>query len=258
MVGALWALVRTSLLTSMQYRADFLFDGLTGLVRSFATAAPLWLVYTHTDAVLGWGVHDAALVMSLYLLLQAIVGGLVEPNLGVVVEAVRNGSLDLVLMKPVDAQWLVSLRAVAPARMWDLIASLGLGTWALSHLPTPAPLDVFVACCMLGCGLVSMYSLWLLTICSSFFFVRVGNLRFLLDSVNGAGRWPITVFSDSVRWVLTVLIPVGIVTSFPALALRGDWDIELVAVAAGTALVFGVGSRLAWRYSLAAYTSASS
>jgi ABC-2 type transport system permease protein len=103
-----------------------------------------------------------------------------------------------------------------------------------------------------------MYGLWLLAICASFWFVRVDNLRYLLWSVTDAGRWPITVFSGPIRWALTVAVPVAVLTSFPALAIRGRWDATLLAVAVATTLAFVVGSRIVWRRSLASYTSASS
>lgn len=252
------ALVRTSLMTGMQYRSDFLADSATGLVRTAATAAPLWLVYQHTDAVMGWHLADASLVMALFLLMNGLLGGIVEPNLGMVVEAVRNGTLDLVLLKPADAQLLVSLRSVAPARMWDVVAAVALGAWAITQQALPTAPDVAIATLMLGCGLASMYGLWLLAICASFYFVRVDNLRFLLWSALDTGRWPITVFSGWVRWGLTFAIPVALLTSYPAMALRGDWDATLVATGFGTSVVFVVGSRMVWVRSLAAYTSASS
>lgn len=251
-------LLRASLLTGLQYRSDFVWDGLSGLIRTAATAAPLWLVYTHTDAVLGWDLHDAMVVMVLFLVMNGLIGGLVEPNLGEVVEAVRTGSLDLVLLKPADAQLLVSLRTIAPARSWDLIVAAVLGGWVFADRPAPAPLDAAVAVVLVVAGLVALYGLWLLAICLSFVFVRVDNLRFLLWSAAGAGRWPVTVFADWVRWVLTYAIPVAVLTTFPALALRGDWDAVLVAQGVGVAALFAVGSRWAWRASLARYTSASS
>lgn len=252
------ALLRASLMTGMQYRSDFLFDSLTGLLRPIATVAPLWVVYQHTDTIMGWPPHDAALVMALFLMLEGVVGGVIEPNLGMVVEAVRTGNLDLVLMKPADAQLLVSLRSVEPARMWDLLAAAALAAWALLQREPPPPLDVLVACLMLCCGLASMYGLWLIAICTSFWFVRVDNLRFLLEATLDAGRWPITVFSGWLRWALTVAIPVAIITSFPVLALRGQWDAALLTTALGTAAAFVIGSRLIWVRSLASYTSASS
>ena len=66
------------------------------------------------------------------------------------------------------------------------------------------------------------------------------------------------MFSEWVRVVLVVVVPVGVVTSFPAMALRGTWSPWIPAVAVLVALSFALGSRYAWRRALAAYTSASS
>lgn len=253
------ALMRTSWMTGMQYRADFLADIGTGFVRTAATVAPLFLVYSRTDEIAGWPFADAALVMALFLLMEGLVGGLVEPNLGMVVEAIREGTLDLVLMKPADAQLLVSARTVAPARVWDVLAALAFGAWALAQRDAPpSPADIAVAAALLGAGLVSLYALWLLAICTSFWFVRVDNLRFLLWSATDAGQWPIPVFRGWLRFVLTWVVPVAVVTSFPAMALAGRWDGHLVLTGMAIAALFTVVSRVAWTRSLRAYTSASS
>jgi ABC-2 type transport system permease protein len=103
-----------------------------------------------------------------------------------------------------------------------------------------------------------MYGIWIFAICASFFFVQVDNLRYLLMSVSETGRWPVTVFAGWVRIVLTILVPVGIITTFPAMAIRGTWTLETLALALVTAAVFLVAARVAWWRSLAAYTSASS
>ena len=128
------ALIRTSLLTAMQYRSDLAFDAFAGLLRTIATSAPLLLVFQRDQTIAGWTLPEAAWVMSLYLLMQGILGGLVEPNLGEVVESVRSGNFDLVLMKPADAQLLVSVRTVAPSHIWDVLASILLASWAVSML----------------------------------------------------------------------------------------------------------------------------
>ncbi len=252
------ALVRVSLATGLQYRADFVFDGLTGLLRTASTVAPLALVYAHTGSIGGFSLHEAGLVMALFLLMQGVMGGLVEPNLGMVVESVRTGTFDLVLLKPADAQLLVSLRAVAPAHAWDLVVAAVVAGWAWGSLPLPSAGALALALLLVVCGLLSLYGLWLLAICASFVFVRVDNLRWLLWSAADAGRWPMTVFHGWVRWVLTYALPVGMLTTFPALALRGEAGPELVAGALLTTLIFVGGSRWVWTRSLARYTSASS
>jgi ABC-2 type transport system permease protein len=251
------ALMRASLLAGMQYRSEFLLDLVTGILRTFWTMAPLWLVFAHRESVAGWTLPEASLVVALFLGLAAFQGGVVEPNLGEVVESVRNGTLDLVLVKPADAQLLVSVRKIAVSRVWDLVGGVALGAWALARLPTPAAGDVAVAATLAGAGLVAMYGIWLLAICAAFFFVKVDNLRYLLWAVNDAGRWPLDVFRGAARALLTFVVPVGLITSFPAMALRGEWSGWLVATSIGTASAFAVISRWAWRRSLAAYTSAS-
>jgi len=253
------ALVRTSLQTGMQYRADFIADLTVGCIRTAATAAPLWLVYSRTATIAGWGFADAALVMALFLLMEGLVGSFIEPNLAMVVDGIREGTLDLVLTKPADAQLLVSLRTVAPTHLWDVLGAMVLGGWSLAQREAmPTLVDAGVALLLGVSGLASIYALWILAICLSFWFVRVDNLRFLLWSASDAGQWPITVFRGWIRAVLTYVVPVAVMTSFPALALSGRWDATLVATGVGIAVAFLAISRWTWHRALAAYTSASS
>ena len=257
-LAAVGALIQVSLMTAMQYRSDFLLEMVVGLLRDVGRVAPLALVFWHRDAVGGWELPHALLVMAFFLAMSGIQGGVFEPNLGEAVESIRTGALDLMLMKPVDAQLLVSLRKLAPAALWDLVAAVVVGGVALASLPPPSLLDTILALVLFTTGVVAMYGLWLLAICVSFFFVRVDNLRFLLWSVSDAGRWPIDVFTGAARFLLVALVPVALITSFPAEALRGTWSWRTVAIASAISAAFLVGSRLAWRRSLAAYTSASS
>lgn len=252
------ALIRTSLATAMQYRSDFVLDGVTGVLRAAAAVAPILLVFGHRSTVLGWTEPQVTLVVGLYFLMQAVIAGVVEPNLGEVVEAIRTGNLDLMLLKPADSQLLASLRRVAPGHLWDLLVAFALIGWGLRDLPTPSALDVAVAVLMVGAGISAMYGLWLLAICTSFWLVRVDNLRFLLWAATDAGRWPLDVFTRWVRLGLVLLVPVGLLTTFPVLALRGSWSGWTVATALGVAAGFLIGSRLAWKAALGAYTSASS
>lgn len=255
---ALGALLRVSLATALQYRSNFVFGLITALLVDAMRVAPLFLVYGHRDSVAGWDLPHALLVTAFFFLLFAAQAAVLEPNLGEAVQSIRSGALDLLLMKPVDAQLLVSLRKVDASSLFPLVSAAVVGGVATTLAGWPSPLDALLALALFGSGLVSLYCLWLLAICVSFWFVRVDNLRFLLWSATDAGRWPIDVFRGPVRWILTAVIPVALVTSFPASALRGAWDGRLLATSAAVSAAFLVGSRWAWTRSLAAYSSASS
>jgi ABC-2 type transport system permease protein len=249
------ALIRVSLATAMAYRSDFLFDGATGLLRTAATVAPVALVFTWREEVAGWNATDAASVMGFWLVMHGVLSAFIEPNLGAAVESIRNGSLDLLLLRPADAQLLVSLRRIAPGALVDLPVGLALVGLAA---PGAAAGDLVAAAVLVVCGLLALYGLWLLAICASFVFVRVDNVRFLLWAVADAGRWPRDVFSGAVRLVLTVVVPVAVATSLPAEALAGRWSAGLLATGFGVAVGFLVLSRVVWLQSLRRYASASS
>jgi len=251
-------LVRASITVSMQYRLDFIVEAFSGLLRTAMSLGPIALLFVHRDAVLGWDAIDVATVMGLYLVLHALLAALVEPNLGAIVEAIRKGTLDFVLLKPADAQLLTGVQQIRLPPLVDVPVGLALVGWAMVQRPPASPVDVLVAGALALAGIAAIYGLWLLAVCTSFFFVRVDNLRYLLWSAVDAGRWPLPVFARWVQWALIVAVPVGVVTSFPAMALRGDWDAGLLALGLGVGAAFLIASRIAWRASLARYTSASS
>jgi ABC-2 type transport system permease protein len=223
-----------------------------------AAIGPIALLFSHREEVAGWTVDQVTLVMGLYFLMQALIAGLVEPNLGEIVEAIRSGNLDGMLLKPADAQLLASVRRVAPGHLWDLLFAGALMGWSFAHLPAPRIVDLAVAALLLLLGAAAMYGVWLMAICTSFWFVRVDNLRFLLWSATDFGRWPLDIFARWVRFLLLVVVPVGLLTTFPVQALSGGWTGWMVALAAGVAVAFVAGSRALWNRAIRSYTSASS
>lgn len=252
------ALGRIALQQAIQYRSNFLFSFLVGGVTSLAVVFPLLFVFQAGRDVAGWSFDQAILVTAFFQIYSALVGGLVEPNLGAVVEGVRNGQLDYLLLKPADAQLVATFQRVDPSKVWDLLGGLIIGGVALSHLGAPTLGQAVTAFVLLASGLVAIYGLWMLVICMSFWFVRVDNLRYLLGAVADAGRWPVDVYRGAARTFLTVLVPVALVTSYPAMAILGRLNPVDGLQALGVGAALFVASRLAWRGALGHYTSASS
>lgn len=252
------ALVRVSLLTAMQYRASFVAEILVGGLSAFGVAAPLFLVYARVSELQGWTLDQALLVTGFFLLYNGFVSGFLEPNLGAIVDGVRSGALDYLLIRPVDAQLLLSVRRVAPVAIWELLAGFLVLGVSLGRLGEPSVASMALAALLFVSGLAATYGLWLMVICTSFWFVRVDNLRFLLGAVSDAGRWPVSVYGRGIRIALTTVIPVALVSSYPAMALLDRLDVSLVAGALGTAAAMLVVSRMVLMRALRSYSSASS
>ncbi len=92
----------------------------------------------------------------------------------------------------------------------------------------------------------------------SFWFVKVGNLSELFNSVWDTGRFPVSTFRGLLRVVLTVILPIAFITTFPAQAVLGSLDgLTLGGAVAMGGVMFGF-SVWFWRYAIRSYSSASS
>ena len=117
--------LRMSALAAMQYRVDFLVRGLIALLWSAITLVPLLVVFGVRKEVAGWTLAEALVVVAWFTLLRAVLEGAVSPSLTAVVEHVRKGTLDFVLLKPADAQFLVSTAKFEPWHVIDVVGRAG-------------------------------------------------------------------------------------------------------------------------------------
>jgi ABC-2 type transport system permease protein len=251
--------VRISATLAMQYRLDFFFKGAMAIFWLGVTLVPLLVVFSKRQSVAGWTWPEALVVLGWFSLLKAVLEGGVTPSLTAVVEGVRTGSLDFVLLKPADAQFLVSTARFEPWRLVDLFGAVGLLVFAFSRLGRwPEPAHVAMAGVLLVVAVLLLYSIWILVVSASFWVVRVDNLSYLFQSIFDAARWPIDVFRGVLRIVFTVVFPLALLTTYPARALLG----QLTVPRAGLVLLGGVAfagvARAVWKRAIGFYTSASS
>jgi len=252
--------LRMSLTKAMQYRAEFLLKGGMALFWIAVTLVPSIIVFSHRKSVAGWTYEQSLVVLAWFSLLKAVLEGGVTPSLTAVVEGVRNGSLDFVLLKPADAQFLVSTQRFEPWRVMDLFGAAAIFVYAFEKMGRwPNGPDVVKAALLLVVAVLLLYSIWILVVSAAFWVVRMDNLSYLFGSIFDAGRWPIDAFRSRVlRAIFTYVFPLALMTTFPAKALLGTLDGDNTAVALAGGVTFAVVARLVWTRALRFYTSASS
>jgi ABC-2 type transport system permease protein len=255
--------LRMATLSAMQYRVDFLVRGLIAFFWSALTLIPLLVVYGVRPTVASWSFPEALVVVGWFMLLRAVLEGAVSPSLTAVVEHVRKGTLDFVLLKPADAQFLVSTAKFEPWRIVDMFGALIIFVYAFVKLGRwPSIAQVATGLLFLALAVLILYSIWILVVSAAFWVVKVDNLSYLFGSMFDVGRWPIDVlrgvWRGTLLLVFTFVFPVALMTTYPALALLGRLDLKTAALALGGGVLFAIVARRVWRRALAMYTSASS
>jgi ABC-2 type transport system permease protein len=251
--------LRISAAAGMAYRADFLLEGVMAIAWMALTLLPLFVLYQGREAVAGWDAPSAMVVIAYFLAVRAVLEGVVSPSFVDLVERIRSGAFDYVLLKPVDAQAIVSASRFEPWKIFDLLGAIGLLIYAFTRLGhAPAISELALGAVLFFAGVLAMYSLWILCAAASFWVVRLDNLTYLLGAIFDTARWPVQVFRGLWRFVFTFVIPVAVMTTFPAMAMLGRLDAQTALATIGGALGLLVVSRLVWRTAIRSYTSASS
>lgn len=251
--------LRISVASAMAYRANFLIEGVMSLSSMVITLLPLIVLFDGRDAVAGWDAPSALVVIGYFMAVRAVIDGLISPSLVDLVEKIRSGSFDYVLLKPVDAQAMVSASRYEPWKVFDLVGAVAVVVYAFVQRGAPPPTaDLALGIVLFGAGVLATYALWILCAAASFWVVRLDNLMYLLGAIFDTARWPVQVFPGLWRIVFTFVIPVAVMTTYPAMALLGGLDARTALATVGGALALLVISRVVWRIAIRSYTSASS
>jgi ABC-2 type transport system permease protein len=253
------AQLRASVALALQYRLEFVVEGALAILWIAVTLVPVLVVFGTQKAVEGWTFPEMLLVLGWFVALKGVLEGAVSPSLMAVIEHVRKGTLDFVLLKPADAQLLVSVAKLEPWRVVDLAGAGVIFAYAfakLGHAPTAA--EVLAAAAMLLGALLVLYSIAILVVSIAFFAVRVDNLLYLFQSVFDVARWPSTIFRGVLAVLFTYVLPLALMTTYPALALLGRLRAGTALGALAGTVAFAAFSRAVWSVSIGKYTSASS
>jgi ABC-2 type transport system permease protein len=251
--------LRASLQVTMQYRAEFFVAMFVTAFYVFWNVVPMFVLWAQRSMIAGWSLEEAALVTAWFTFLRAILDGAVQPSLQAVIEHIRKGTLDFVLLKPADAQFLVSTARFEIFNFVDATAAVALAVWALRRLHrVPSAGQIATALVLTVAAAALLYALAILVISAAFYVVRLANLIYLFNSVFDAARWPSSVFRGVWRVLFTFVVPLALMTTYPALALLGRLDGGTAARALGGAAIFVLVARAVWKRSIGHYRSASS
>jgi ABC-2 type transport system permease protein len=249
---------RIGAMGEMQYRLNFFVQLFQSLLQVGTAIGGLAVIFSYAHSLGGWLPDEVLALVGVYTLVGGLIGLVIYPSMEQFIASVRDGMLDFTLVKPVDAQLLISVYQVDIWKLIDIVLGLGVLVVALVRLGERVGVQqaaFFIA--MLVTGGVIIYSFWLILATLSFWFVRVENITEIFRSMYEAGRWPVSLYPPWLRFILSFIIPVAFVTTVPAEALTGRLTSNNLLLAAALAVLLLIVSRVFWRIGLRQYSGTS-
>jgi ABC-2 type transport system permease protein len=252
------AIFSVSLRRELAFRANLISESLLTAAGITSGLAALVIVYTQTETLGGWRLAEAIVLLGTYQIVSGLLSTFVEPNVTWFGNQVKDGKLDDVLLKPVPSVFLATLGTCAPLGLSQVVLgvavlAIGVGDPGVS----PSPWGVMGWLSMLTVGIAITWASRVL-LASLAFWAPQTQLDVMYGALWQLGRYPVSIYRQPVRFVLTWVLPVAFVSTFPARALTRGASLELLLAG----LLVGLGAilvvRAVWGAGLRRYTSATS
>jgi ABC-2 type transport system permease protein len=221
-VGSYLRLAAIAVRATMAYRASFAMLTLSQFLVTFIDFAAVLVMFSHVDSLGGFGLAGIALLYGVSSLALGTADLLVG-NCERVGRRIRDGSFDVMLIRPVPALVQVATIDFSLRRVGRIAQSVLVLAWALVALDidwSPARAG------MLGLSVVSG------TVIFSAVFVIGGAFQFWsLDSAEVANaftyggnyltQYPLTIYPGQIVKAMTFLMPIAFVNWYPVLFVLG-------------------------------------
>ena len=251
--------IHTALASELEYKTNILIELLTAILSLIGSIFLLSIFFQNQGNIGGWEFDQALIIQGIYTILNGVTNTWFNPNLTEIVKHIREGTLDFVLLKPIDSQFFISLKKINPSGFLEIMLGLCLLIYCIRINQINLNLSFLVLCLItIICSICILYSLWFFISTTTIWFVKTWNATEVLRSFLYIGRFPLNSFSFSLRIFFSVLIPIAFITTIPSevfLGLSQFWKILLELI---VALVFLFTSRKFWLFALRFYSSASS
>ena len=247
-----------SLRRELAFRADLIFEALVTVTEIAAGLAALGIVYTQTSSLGGWSLGEAVVLLGTYQIVSGVLWTFIEPNVAWFRDQVTEGKLDDTLLKPVSSIYLASLGTCAPlwlSRVATGVAIVAVGLWELGTVPTLW--GVLGWLLMLTTGIAVTWASRVL-VASLAFWAPSFQPDVLYGALWQFGRYPVSIYRQPIRFVLTYILPVAFIATIPAQVLTRGASLFLLAIGLGVGLGAILVVQLVWNAGLRRYTSATS
>jgi ABC-2 type transport system permease protein len=265
---------RNSVIRDMMFPANFIIESISSFGWVLMNIGFYLLIFEYTNQIgagssdgSAWDKYQFFVFIATSMFINSIVQMFFMSNADEFSELIRTGGLDFALLKPIDTQFLISLRRIEWASLANFVVAAVLMGYALPRVEgfTLTVWQVLLYPVYVLAGIGILYSLTIVLAAASVWLGRNSSIYDFWFYITNLSRYPMEIYDGPIggwlRFVCTFVFPILIVVNVPARMLAKPlqpdyWYLAIFALFA-TATCLAV-SRWVFQRALLSYRSASS
>ncbi|MDD5796336.1 MAG: ABC-2 family transporter protein [Oscillospiraceae bacterium] len=244
----------------MEYKGDFL-TGIAGfLLGQFFNLLFLWIIFSQIPSLMGWTIEQIVFIYGFSLIPKGLDHLLFDNLWSIGYFTVRKGDFDKYLTRPINPLFHVMVEKLQIDALGELIMGIALICVTLPQLAIEwSIVKILLILVVIPFATMIYVGIKTATAAIAFWTKRSGNITYMFYMVNDFAKYPVTIYNNLVKVIITYIIPFAFTAFFPAnYILTGDnplFNIGLTVLISIVIMVIGV---LIWNRGIKAYESAGS
>jgi len=254
-------LFRFGFIFSTTYRVSFFIELLVEIGYQIAFILFYFVIFNNIKNIMGWNFYEIMFLTGLNIVTsELILGSLYIFNLRRLPEKIKNGDIDLILVKPINSLFYLSLGIPYFSAFVSIIPGILLMIYSYNRLNLPlnffaALVSIFV----LINGFILAFSFSIILSSLSFKYINTYTIPLIAEKIILYYKdRPHQVYQGILKLVFFIIIPVVFVSSIPSYILIKNIVWNYVMVSLFLSCIFFFIALKVWEIMIKNYTSASS
>lgn len=202
----------------MAYKFHFIASTISALVFEFTSVLTTVLVYLNTKGFAGWTFEEFILLQGTFIFVFSIAHTFFIMLPYEVSEDVETGHLDRYIVKPINLLVHKTMDSFDKDGILPMFGGLVLTIYSLVKIGIQISfLQLLGYFALISLGVVLFYSIVVIVSSTAFVSVKGTNaIGDLIFNFSEFSKFPITLFGNVIAFVMTFILPFGIVAFYPA------------------------------------------
>src|SRR5580700_3384469 len=244
----------------VSYRGDFFISAVTSMAATIFSLGFVFVLFKRVPTLSNWRMEEVVFLYGFSLIPFGLFNifslNLYEFGATYIME----GKFDRVLLRPLSSLFQVVFDAFRIESLQEVVVGLVVVVWASRRLHYPwHALDVLLLTLFALCGGLIYISVFLFLSTFSFWFEDRIGLHPPFWNLLAFGRYPLSIYSSYIQFLLSWIIPFGFATFYPASRLLGRGDFRHIGfIVPLVSLACAALAILSWEFGVRHYSSTGS
>ncbi len=208
---------KVELMQLLEYRGNFFFWAFVSMMWTLFHIFFFALIVNVSQTIAGWSPNEMFILLAVFTIIDAFIWSFFYHTMTDYTASVFSGSLNQVLVRPIDPQFLIMIKKSSYTSIFRLMIGIGLLIWSVGKLhPQPSLGQILLFLLFLGLSLTFMYALWFVLSTLSFWVEKLDNINEIVPFLRRVYEVPAEVYTGVFSFILTVMVPLGLVSSLPS------------------------------------------